>query len=120
MAQRPQSICWPQVRFVSLLHGSRCSIRCSRSSLFSVARGEKDWYFYESTKVREVSKGPNGNVQLERYGALDSSSAVAFYQSMLAPGSVDGGYCRMDNMSIELFRGGHLELDPECLRRARS
>ena len=113
MAQRPQSICWQEVRLPSLLTVA-CSVPCSRSVSSALPEVKKIGIFYESTKVYEVSKGPNGNVKLENYGGLDSSSAAAFYPAMLAPGSVDGGYCRMDNMSIELFRGGHLELDPEC------
>ena len=33
---------------------------------------------------------------------------------MLALGSVDGRYCRINNMIIEHFRGGNLEFDPWC------
>ena len=33
---------------------------------------------------------------------------------LLTPGSVDGGYCRVDNVDIEHLRGGHLEFDPGC------
>ena len=34
--------------------------------------------------------------------------------ALLTPGSVDRGYCRIDNVDIEHLRGGRLELDPGC------
>ena len=50
-----------------------------------------------------VLKGPKGNVKLERSGGLD-------YLDVL--GSVDGVYCRTDNVDIDHLRGGHLEFHP--------
>ena len=36
------------------------------------------------------------------------------FPALLTPGSVDEGYCRIDNVDIEHLRGGHLEFDPKC------
>ena len=62
-------------------------------------------------------KGPAGNVKLERSGGLDhlvGGEERSAFPSLLTPGSVDGGYCRIDNVDIEHLRGGHLEFDPVC------
>ena len=83
-------------------------------SLFSAARGEKDGYFYERCPA---GKGPRGNVKLERSGGLDylvGGEGQRVFPALLTPGSVDGGYCRVDNVDIEHLRGGHLEFDPRC------
>ena len=86
--------------------------------LFSAARGQKDGYFHE--RYHEgygVLKGPRGNVRLERSGDLDylvGGEGQRVFPALLTPGSVDGGYCRVDNVDIEHLRGGH----PEA-RRAR-
>ena len=87
-------------------------------SLFSTSRGDKDGYFYERCpEGYGVLKGPTGNVKLERSGGLDylvgGEERFAF-PALLTPGSVDGGYCRIDNVDIEHLRGGHLEFDPGC------
>ena len=87
-------------------------------SLFSASRGEKDGYFYERCpEGYGVLKGPAGNVKLERSGGLDylvGGEERSAFPALLTPGSVDGGYCRIDNVDIEHLRGGHLEFDPGC------
>ena len=63
-------------------------------------------------------KGPRGNVELERFGGLDhlvGGEGQCVFPALLTLGSVDGGYCRVDNMwTFEHLRGGHLEFDPRC------
>ena len=87
-------------------------------SLFSAARGEKDGHFCgRCPEGYGVSKGPRGNVKLERSGGLDylvGGEEQCVFLALLTPGSVDGGYCRVDNVDIEHLRGGHLEFDPGC------
>ena len=58
-------------------------------------------------------------VKLERSGGLDylvgsGEERSAFPRDSHTCLSVDGRYCRINNMSIEHFRGGHLEFDPGC------
>ena len=87
-------------------------------SLFSAARGEKDVYFYERCpEGYGVLKEPRGNVKLERTGGLDylvGGEGHCVFPALLTPGSVDGGYCRVNNVDIEHVRGGHLEFHPGC------
>ena len=88
-------------------------------SLFSAARGEKDgYYFYERyPEGYGVLKGPRGNVKLERSGGLDylvDGEGQRDFPALLTPASVDGGYCRVDNVDIGHLRGGHLKFDPRC------
>ena len=87
-------------------------------SLFSTARGKKDGYFYERRpEIYGVLKGPNGNVQLERSGGLDyldGGEERSAFPALLTPGSVNAGFCRMDNEDIKHLRGRHLEIDPGC------
>ena len=62
-------------------------------------------------------KGPAGNVKLECSGGLDylvGGEERSVFPALLTPGSVDGGYCRIDNVDIEHLRGRHLEFDPGC------
>ena len=47
-----------------------------------------------------VSKGPRGNVKLERSDGLE-----CVFLALLTPGSVDGGYCRVDDVDVEHLRG---------------
>ena len=60
-------------------------------------------------------KGPNGNAKLERPGGLDyfvgGGEERSAFPAVLTPGSVDGGYCRKDNVDIEHLRGSYLEFD---------
>ena len=87
-------------------------------SLVSAARGEKDGYFHERCPERYgMLKGPRGNVKLERSGGLDhlvGFEEQCVFPALLTPGSVDGGYGRVDNVDIEHLRGGRLEFDPGC------
>ena len=56
-------------------------------------------------------------MKLERSGGLDylvGGEGQCVFPALLTPGSVYGGYCRVDNVDIEPLRGGHLELDPGC------
>ena len=62
-------------------------------------------------------KGPKGNVKLERSGGLDflvGGEERCVFPALLTPGSVDGGFCRIDDVDIDCLRGGHLEFDPGC------
>ena len=62
-------------------------------------------------------KGLRGHVKLERSGGLDyfvGGEGHCVFHALFTPGSVDGGYCRVDNVDIEHLRGGHLEFDPGC------
>ena len=83
--------------------------------LLSSARGEKDVYFCEKCPDNYgVSKGRKGNVKLERPSGVDylvGREERCVFPALLMPGSVDGGYCRMDNVDIEHLCGGHLEFD---------
>ena len=87
-------------------------------SLFSASRGEKNGYFYERCpEDYVVFKRPAGNVKLECSGGLDylvGGEVRSAFPALLKPGSVDGSYCRIDNVDIEHLRGRHLEFDPEC------
>ena len=87
-------------------------------SLFSTVRGDKDGYFYERRpECYGVLTRPNGIVKLERSGGLDQlvgGEGQYVLPALLTPGSVDGGYRRVDNVDIEHLRGGHLEFDPGC------
>ena len=88
-------------------------------SLFSAARGKKDGYFYERCpEGYGVLKGPRGNVKLERSGGLDylvEDEGQHVFPALLTYRSVDGSYCRVDNVDMEHLRGGHLEFDPGCM-----
>ena len=57
-------------------------------------------------------------MKLERSGGLDclvgGGEERSAFLAILTPGSVNGRYCRMDNLSIEHVREGHLEVDPGC------
>ena len=49
-------------------------------------------------------RGPRGNVKLERSCGLDylvGGEEQCVFPALLTPGSVDGGYCRTDNVDIE-------------------
>ena len=88
-------------------------------SFFSASRGGKHGHFYERCpEGYGVLKGPAGNVKLERSGGLDylvGGEERSAFPALLTPRSVDGGYCRIDNVDIEHLRGGHLEFDPGCI-----
>ena len=90
------------------------------ASLFSAARGEKDGHFCERCpEGYGVLKGPRGNVRLERSGGLDylvGNEEQRVFPALLTPGSVDRGYCRVDNVDVEHLRGGHLVFDPGLAR----
>ena len=54
-----------------------------------------------------VLKGSRGNVRIERSGGLDylqGGEEQRVFPALLTPGSVDGGYCRVDNVDIEHLR----------------
>ena len=88
-----------------------CSIPCSQSVSSALPEVTKR----DVLKVYGVLKGPRGNVKLERSGGLDYLvEGQRFFPALLTPGSVDGGYCRVDNVDIEHLRGGYLEFDPGC------
>ena len=82
-------------------------------SLFSAARGEKGGYFYDRCPEGYGElKGRRGNVKLERSGGLDhlvGGEGQHVFRALLTPGSVDGGYCRVDDVDMEHLRGRHLE-----------
>ena len=86
--------------------------------LDSAARGEKDGCFCERwPEGYGVLKGPRGSVRLDRSGGLDylvGGEAQRFFLALLTPGSVERGYCRVDNVDIEHLRGRHLVFDPGC------
>ena len=91
------------------------SVACSPSVSFSTARGEKDEYVYERCPEGfGVLKGPKGNGKLERSVWTTSPAERCVFPALLTPGSVDGGYCRTDNVDVEHLRGGHLEFDLGC------
>ena len=85
---------------------------------FSAARGEKDGQFNEKCpEGYGVLRRPRGNVKLERSGGLDylvGGKGQCVFPALLTPGSVDGGYCRVDNVDIEHLRGRHLKFNPGC------
>ena len=54
-------------------------------------------------------QGPKRNVKLERSGGLDhlvGGEERCVFPGLLSPGSVDGGYCRIDNVNIERRTSG--------------
>ena len=56
-------------------------------------------------------------MKLERSGGLDylvGGEEQHVFPALLTHGSVDGSYCRVDNVDMEHLRGGHLEFDPGC------
>ena len=76
-----------------------------------------DLFFERCPEGYGLLKGTNENVELERSGGLDclvGGEERSAFPALLTPGSVDGGYCRTDNVDIEHLRGGHLEFDPGC------
>ena len=79
-----------------------CSISCSPS--ISSAQPEVKKMDISVREGQGVSKGPNGDVK-----HWITSSAVPL-PDMITPGSVVGGFCRMDKEDIEHLRGRYLEL----------
>ena len=84
-----------------------CSIPCSL--LVSSAQPEVRKMFISVRNVltiTEVSKGRKGNVKLERPSGVDylvGREERCVFPALLMPGSVDGGYCRMDNVEHRTF-----------------
>ena len=56
-------------------------------------------------------------MRFERSGGLDylvGGEGQHVFPALLTHGSVDGGYCSVDNVDMEHLRGGHLECEPGC------
>ena len=52
-------------------------------------------------------------MKLERSGGLDylvGGERQCVFPALLTPGSVDAGYCRVDNVDIEHLRGPHWKI----------
>ena len=85
-------------------------------SLFSTPRGEKDGYFYERCPegygVFERTERKCEARALGWFGLPRRRRGTMCFPALLTPGSVDRGYCRMDNVDIEHLRRRHLEFDP--------
>ena len=76
------------------------------------------FFFERRPEGYGVLKGPSGKLKLECLGGLDylvgGGEERSAFPALLTPGSVDGVYCRFDNVDIEKLRGGHVEFDPGC------